>query len=148
MNKLIDDIQSLSEISALKKLRQTQYYQAFKKRNPNYYKEHNDKSRLENFEKSLFYQTKSLAKKRKLEFNIIIADVIIPEICSLTDTIITKLIGNGKMLTNPYIYRVDESKGYFKENIIITCVLANYLRSLASKEQIVAFARNMTKIHR
>lgn len=141
--KFNDNIQSVEEIRAKRR----QYYAEFKKKNPNYQKERAIKLKTENFEKSLLYQTKGLAKKKGVEFTITIKDIVIPKICPLTETEIIKSVGEGRMLSNPYIYRIDESVGYIKSNIIITCVLASHLRSCASKEQIIAFAKNVIKMY-
>ena len=145
--KLDENIKSVDVLKKEQKEKQSQYYQEFKKKHPDYYKEKNAKLRLENFERALLYQTKSLAKRYKLEFTITIKDIVIPRFCPLTETEITKSVGEGRMLSNPYIYRKDELLGYTKENIIITCVLANHLRTCASKEQIVAFAKNIRKMY-
>lgn len=142
-----ENIKSVDVLKKEQKEKQSQYYQEFKKKHPNYYKEKNAKLRLENFERALLYQTKSLAKRYKLEFTITIKDIVIPRFCPLTETEITKSVGEGRMLSNPYIYRKNELIGYTKENIIITCVLANHLRTCASKEQIVAFAKNIRKMY-
>lgn len=141
--KLEENIQSVEEI---RKKRQ-QYYIEFKKKNPNYQKERAIKLKAVNYERSLLYQTKAFAKRRGIEFKLIIKDIVIPDICPLTETEITKSVGEGRMLSNPYVYRKDESIGYTKENIIITCVLANHLRTCATKEQIVAFAKNIRKMY-
>lgn len=144
--KLDKDIRSVDILKKEEKERRRQYYKEFKKKNPNYYKEKRAKERKENFEKELLNQTKSFAKKQGIVFTLIIDDVVIPKFCPLTETEITKSVGEGRILSNPYIYRKDESVGYIKENIIITCILANHLRSCATKEQIVAFAKNIKKM--
>ena len=137
------NIKSVEVLKIELKEKRTQYYKEFKKKHPNYYKEKSAKSKLENFERALLYQTRGLAKRRKLEFTLIIEDIVIPKFCPLTNTEITKSVGEGRLFSNPYIYRKDESIGYVKENILITCVLANHLRICASKEQIITFAKNI-----
>ena len=147
LGKLIDKIKTAEEIAKLKKERQSQYYREFKKKNPNYYKELNEKNRLENFEKYLFDQTKAYAKKNKIEFNILLTDVVIPEICPLIGQQITKNVGDGKILTNPCIFRINESIGYIKGNILVTCILANHYRSLGSVQQAQLFIDNIKKFY-
>lgn len=141
--KLEENIQSVKEIREKRR----QYYIEFKKKNPNYQKERAIKLKAVNYERSLLYQTKAFAKRRGIEFTLLIKDIIIPDVCPLTETEITKSVSEGRMLSNPYVYRIDESIGYTKENIIITCVLANHLRTCATKEQIVAFAKNIRKMY-
>jgi len=141
-----ENIKLVSVLKQEQKERQSQYYKQFKKKHPNYYREKNAKLRMDNFERSLLYQTKSFAKKNKLVFAITIKDILIPKFCPLTETEITKSVGEGRVMSNPYVYRINESIGYTKENIIITCVLANHLRLCTSKEQAIAYAKNIKKM--
>ncbi len=141
--KLEENIKTIDELRERRK----QYYKAFKKKNPDYFKKRAIKLKTENFERSLLNQTKGFAKRRGLEFTLVIKDIVIPKTCPLTETEIMKSVGEGRMLSNPYVYRIDESVGYIKSNIIITCVLANHLRTCASKEQIIAFAKNIRKMY-
>lgn len=141
--KLEENIKTVDELRERRK----QYYKAFKKKNPDYFKKRAIKLKTENFERSLLNQTKGFAKRRGLEFTLVIKDIVIPKICPLTETEIMKSVGEGRMLSNPYVYRIDENVGYIKSNIIITCVLANHLRTCASKEQIIAFAKNIRKMY-
>lgn len=147
MHKLIDEIKSVEEIAKFKKERQSQYYKEFKKKNPNYYKEKNEKLRTENFEKSLFNQTKSYAKKRGIVFKIKLTDIVIPIRCPIINEPITKHIGGGKSMSNPCIYRINENEGYIKSNVMITCILANHMRSCASIEQLRVFAKNIIQMY-
>lgn len=144
--KLEENIKLVSVLKKEQKEKQAQYYKEFKKKHPDYYKEKNAKLRLENFERSLLYQAKSFAKKHELEFVITIKDIIIPELCPLTETEITKSVGEGRVMSNPYVYRINELLGYTKENVIITCVLANHLRLCTSKAQAIAYAKNIKKM--
>lgn len=141
--KLEENIKTVDELRERRK----QYYKAFKKKNPDYFKKRAIKLKTENFERSLLNQTKGFAKRRGLEFTLVIKDIVIPKTCPLTETEIMKSVGEGRMLSNPYVYRIDENIGYIKSNIIITCVLANHLRTCASKEQIIAFAKNIRKMY-
>lgn len=131
---------SAEEIKKQKSEKRKQYYQEFKKKHPDYYKEKNKKSKLENFEKALFFQTRSIARRKKIHFDLKISDIYIPEKCPLTEIKITKSVGEGKVVSNPFVYMKDETIGYTKENIIITCVLANNLRTIDPRA-IVAYAK-------
>lgn len=143
---LSEEIKSAEEIATLKKERQAQYNREFKKKNPDYNKERKLKERSENFEKYLFNQTKSFAKKRGIVFEIELNDVVIPAICPLIGKPITKDVGSGKLWTNPVIFIKDESKGYIKGNVLITCILANHYRSFGSVEELKMFANNFLKM--
>lgn len=137
---LEENIKSAEDIKREKKAKASQYYKEFKKKHPDYYKEKNKKSKLENFEKALFFQTRSIARRKKIEFTLEITDIIIPVKCPLTEIKITKSVGEGKVASNPFVYRKDESIGYTKDNVIVTCVLANNLRSIDPRA-IVAYAK-------
>lgn len=136
------DTRPVEELKAEEKQRRKQYYEAFKKKNPDYYKQKYAKEKKQNFEKALFNQAKAIAKQRSISFNLKLEDIVIPEFCPLTETPIVKSVGEGRQMNNPYVFIINIDKGYCKENILITCVLANYIRSHTSKEQLMAMAKN------
>jgi hypothetical protein len=77
---------------------------------------------------SLFHEAKKRAKKRGLEFNISIEDVIIPPTCPVLGIPLYK--GEGKQIDNsPTIDRIDNSKGYTKDNIKVISYRANSLKN-------------------
>ncbi len=142
--KLDKNIRQVVDLKTEEKEKRKQYYEAFKKKNPNYYKEKRAKEKAENFERALFYQTMSLAKKRKIEFKLKIIDIVIPERCPMTEMIIVKSTGHGN-LSNPYVFLIDDNLGYVRSNIIITSVLANQLRN-CGKEQIFAYVKYLNSL--
>lgn len=147
MAKLIDDIKTINELKSEKKDRQSQYYKEFKKKNPEFYKKVNDKNRSEKFERALLYQYRSYAKRKGIEFNLTIEDIIIPEKCPLIDEPITRIIGAGKVMYNPSIWLMDETLGYIKGNIMIVSILANSMRSGTSKDKLILFAKRIKKLY-
>lgn len=91
---------------------------------------------------------KSSAKKRGLEFNITIEDIIIPELCPYLGIEIKHTIpGLGLLDSAPSIDRIDNKKGYVKGNVIVISQQANRMKGGSSIDQLVNFAINVIKIH-
>lgn len=84
---------------------------------------------------------KSRAKKRGMEFDLKVSDVVIPELCPVLGI---KLIVRGKKSgvghlckdNSPSIDRVDNAKGYTRNNILIVSFKANRLKADASVEEL------------
>jgi hypothetical protein len=95
----------------------------------------------------VWYRSKENAKKKKIEFNLDIEDIVIPEYCPyLNMELIFDIEDNDK--PNYYsIDRIDNSKGYVKGNIQIISMLANTMKNKATQEQLITFSENCLKIH-
>lgn len=78
------------------------------------------------------------AKKKNLEFNLSYDDIQIPDLCPVFQTPLRV----GGRLDAPSLDRIDNSKGYTKENVIIVSFRANQFKNSATIEelkQIVCF---------
>jgi len=84
--------------------------------------------RKENIEKNIYSRAKNRAKYKKIDFDLSIEDIIIPEMCPILG--IQLEIADGIASDNsPSLDRMDNSKGYTKENIIICSYRANRIKN-------------------
>lgn len=87
------------------------------------------------------------ARKEGLDFTINVADVKIPEFCPLLlIRIEPRRGGHGPQDASPSLDRIDNTKGYTKENVWVVSWLANKMKATASKEQLLTFAENVQKL--
>lgn len=85
--------------------------------------------------RSLLANAKNRAKKKNLEFNIELADIIIPEFCPITNLKLET--GPGKIhYASPTLDRIDNSKGYIKGNVAVISNKANKHKGELSIEEI------------
>ena len=89
--------------------------------------------------------SKQRAKKAKIEHTITIDDILIPDFCPVLN--IKLETGDRRNNENaPSIDRVDNNKGYTKENIMVISVRANKLKKDASLDELIMignFYRNL-----
>lgn len=115
-----------------RKLRDWSKYQTWHEKNPN--------SKIHN-------SAQSSAKRRGIPFDLQRLDIVIPEKCPYLDIPLTHEKGKGFVISNASIDRIDNSKGYTKDNIQIVSRLANMMKACATKEQLITFAKNVLRIH-
>lgn len=85
------------------------------------------------------------AKRTGLDFNITIEDLQVPEKCPYLDI---PLILTGPVCDNLIsLDRIDSTKGYIKGNVQVISMKANTMKSNASIEELVTFAKNVIKLH-
>lgn len=90
----------------------------------------------------LWKNAQSRAVKNDLEFNILESDIIVPEICPILE--IPIFAGDKDNYANsPSLDRIDNSKGYVKDNIRVISMKANTMKSNASKELLLKFCKNI-----
>lgn len=97
--------------------------------------------------KRLFYAAKQRARQADLEFAIDESDIVIPTHCPYLGCEITNEYGVGRVQTNASVDRIDSSKGYIKGNIQVMSDLANRMKQDATREQLIAFANNILRLH-
>ena len=82
----------------------------------------------ENLEKNMLLGAKGRAKKNGLEFNLVESDIIIPKYCPVFPEIELHK-GDGKISDNsPTLDRIDNNKGYVKDNVKVISHKANSLK--------------------
>lgn len=101
-----------------------------------------NKSRRKNFEKFFLRSVKARAKKSGLEFSLTAADVVIPEYCPILGIKLARNTGwnrgHGLVVRDrsPSVDRIDNTKGYTPDNIIIVSYRANRIKSDATAQEL------------
>ena len=90
--------------------------------------------------KKILAKARENAKKKGIEFNIDLEDIIIPEYCPYLKIPLTHDLGKGQIKSNSSIDRIDPAKGYIKGNVQIISRQANTMKSDATPEQLRTFA--------
>lgn len=82
-------------------------------------------------ERDILRRAKDRAKKKGLDFSLVENDIVIPDLCPVYNT---KIALNFDRVRDdsPSIDRIDNSKGYTKDNIIIVSYKANRLKNDAT----------------
>ena len=109
-----------------------------------YQNERTTKYRQEHPEKSMYVLLKSRAKKQKIDFNLDIEDLKIPNECPVLNIpIYREAIKGGKKgpkQNSPSVDRIDNNKGYIKGNIQVISHRANTMKGSATPEELLKFA--------
>lgn len=97
--------------------------------------------RERNLVRQMLISAKSRAKTRGIEFNIELADIVIPETCQILGV---RLKLGDVYGGSPSLDRIDNSKGYVKGNIAVISHRANIIKrdaSINELERIVEYMR-------
>lgn len=88
-------------------------------------------------EKIMFRSARTRAKNAGIEFSIDMEDIVIPSHCPVLG--IPLFVGTHRSKYNsPSLDRIDNNKGYTKDNIAVISMKANLHKADLSKEQIKA----------
>lgn len=87
--------------------------------------------------------TKFMAKRRGIEFNLHYTDFELPEYCPILGIKLEYGSGkNGNAPQHATLDRIDNSKGYVKNNVMVISRLANAMKNEASFSQLQSFITN------
>lgn len=101
--------------------------------------------------KKLFSSAKRSSKERNIKFDLELADIVVPEYCPVFGVKLVRGNINGKYGGNDNsasLDRVDNSKGYIKENVCVISNRANKIKrdaTLKELENIVAYIKDFFK---
>lgn len=88
--------------------------------------------------------SKFSAKRRNIEFNIHYSDFSLPEYCPLLNIKLTYgAESSGNHFSHASLDRIDNTKGYLKDNVWVISRLANAMKNEATLEQLQTFCTNM-----
>ena len=86
-------------------------------------------------------RAKQRCKENGREFNLEVSDIVIPDICPVLGIKLNMNSGkSGAYRNSPSLDRVDNNKGYTKDNIQVISQLANAMKCHASNEELHRFA--------
>lgn len=124
------------------------YYLKHKEKIDAYTKAHRHKTISLYRGKYMLATAKARAKKKGLDFELEIDDIHIPTHCPILEVELTNIQGKGIVGTNPSLDRIDNSLGYIKGNVHVISDLANRMKSNATKEELLAFARGILNFYK
>ena len=94
--------------------------------------------------KRMLQQCRNRAKRKGLDFNLELSDIIIPEKCPLLD--VPFQVGTQEDYEMTYsLDRIDPSKGYVRGNVWVLTKKANSMKNSASRQELLTFANNVIK---
>lgn len=96
--------------------------------------------RLATYTKRWLSYVKTRARKNGVEFSLVVEDIVIPEVCPVLGIPLIPCARNhgerGPTEPNsPTIDRIDNSKGYTKDNVVVVSWRANRLKNNATLEE-------------
>ena len=103
-------------------------------------------------EKVLWTAARQRAIKANVPFNIEISDIIIPTHCPYLGIELISGIGKGRgnihRRYSPSLDRIIPELGYIRGNIQVISWLANTMKSSASKEELILFAKGVINMEK
>lgn len=143
-----------SKKTELEKLWKLNNPEKVKSYNRKYYVNNKDKFiaklirwREKNHEKTILFRAKQRAKQKQFEFNIGVADIIIPSRCPILDIEIIRNKNTSTKVNSPSLDRIDNTKGYIKGNIMVISNKANTMKNNATPEELIKFANWILKTY-
>lgn len=96
----------------------------------------------------LLNAARARAKSKGIEFSLTIDDIVIPETCPVLDIPLFPTVGQGmkpptELPNSPSIDRIDNSKGYVRDNICIISMRANHVKKDSTAEELELVVKYM-----
>ena len=109
---------------------------------PEEYKKYYAKYRVKYPERQLYRTARTRAKNRNIEFNIEYEDIVLPEFCPVLGIKlkVNSGFGAGGKDDSYSLDRIDNTKGYIKENVQVISHKANSMKSTATADELIKFA--------
>lgn len=130
-----------------KRLRKIENQKRYMEKHKEKVKKYKNKWTENNYEWVLFNLAKNRSKRNGIEFNLELSDIVIPSHCKYLGIPLTKGWGKGIQLSNASIDRIDNTKGYTKDNIQIISRQANEMKRQSSIEDLIKFAKGVLDVH-
>lgn len=103
-----------------------------KRNDPGYFKAWMRKNPI----KQTLHQIKCRCKRDGLEFDLEEKDIVVPEVCPVLNIPIKRNDGSGWHNDSPSVDRIDNNRGYTKDNIRVISNRANRLKCDATLEEL------------
>ena len=117
-----------------------EYKRRYKKRHLEKVKQSEWEREDRNIVRRLLISARDRAKQKGIEFSITEEDVPLPKTCPILGTPLHRERGAWRE-SSPSIDKIDPGKGYVPGNVWIISMMANGMKSNATPEQMLAFAR-------
>ena len=99
------------------------------------------KYREDNKEQILYGQAKYRAKRKGIEFNLEVSDIVIPKLCPVLKILLVRNSSQvGPSPSSPSLDRIDNTKGYIKGNVQVISHKANTMKHCADNNELILFA--------
>lgn len=98
-------------------------------------------------EQLLLERAKQSAKEKKLDFNLTIEDIIIPEYCPLLEVKLSFDYTTESRDTYYSVDRINSDLGYIKGNVQVLSLKANTMKNNANKQELLIFSKNIIKLN-
>ena len=97
----------------------------------------------------LLGQARYRSKKKGIEFNLELSDVVIPKICPVLKIPLTAgSSSGGPRGCSPSLDRIDNTKGYIKGNVQVISHKANTMKHCADNNELILFANWIKRTYR
>lgn len=94
-----------------------------------------------NIKEEMFRRVKNRCKRTKTEFSISIEDIYVPKYCPVFGYILESSDKRRPLYNSPSLDRIDPTKGYIKGNVQVISHRANSMKTNATKEEMLLFAK-------